>query len=83
MVRRGEMNIFLSGRGRRNVQLNLIYELAVLKPYIEPLLAESRPIRRDSEAERLLRFLGYFLPFCRAGDSLLRSLSGKLFFPTE
>ena len=64
-VRRGEeKNIFPFQEGA-DVMFNsaLIYELAVLKQYAEPLLFA---IERDSpeylEAKRLLKFLDYFLP---------------------
>ena len=42
---------------------SLVYELAALKSYIEPVLAavpNSAP--EYSEAKRLYEFLGYFLP---------------------
>ena len=40
---------------------SLVYELAILKPYIEPLLAEIGPDKREYvEATTLLKFLSYF-----------------------
>ena len=41
----------------------LIYELAVLKQYAEPLLFEiDKDCKEYTEAKRLLKFLDYFLP---------------------
>jgi len=58
----------------------LVYELAVLKTYAEPLLFQ---IPRDSaeyqEAKRLLKFLDYFLPLPTediAQNSLMREFIG-------
>ena len=59
----------------------LIYELAVLKQYVEPLLfGIERDCREYLEAKRLLKFLDYFVwelkaPSCRA-NSLLREFIG-------
>lgn len=64
-VRRGEeKNIFPFQEGA-DVMFNsaLAYELAVIKPYVEPLLfsiGEDEP--EYMEAKRLLKFLAYFLP---------------------
>ena len=58
----------------------LIYELAVLKLYAEPLLfAIDRDSEEYLEAKRLLKFLDYFLPM--PGDmigqnSILREFIG-------
>ena len=42
---------------------SLVYEIAVLKTYVEPLLADvGRDESEFSEAKRLYEFLGYFLP---------------------
>lgn len=64
-VRRGEeKNIFPFQEGA-DVMFNsaLIYELAVLKQYAEPLLfAIERDCPEYPEAKRLLKFLDYFLP---------------------
>ena len=39
----------------------LIYELAVLKKYAEPLLEKISPLQAEySEARRLLNFMAYF-----------------------
>ena len=64
-VRRGEeKNIFPFQEGA-DVMFNsaLIYELAVLKQYAEPLLfAIERDCPEYPEEKRLLKFLDYFLP---------------------
>lgn len=63
-VRRGEEeNIFPFQEGC-DVMFNsaLIYELAVLKQYAEPLLFSVKPDQPEyEEAKRLLKFLDYFL----------------------
>ena len=81
-VRRGEeKNIFPFQEGA-DVMFNsaLIYELAVLKIYAEPLLFS---IEKDCpeylEAKRLLKFLDYFLPLPSDGinqNSILREFIG-------
>ncbi len=64
-VRRGEENHIFPYQETADVMFNsaLIYELAVLKVYAEPLLFG---IERDApeyvEAKRLLKFLDYFVP---------------------
>jgi uridine kinase len=58
----------------------LIYELAVLKQYAEPLLfsvTEEQP--EYTEAKRLLKFLDYFLPMPSENipnQSLIREFIG-------
>lgn len=86
-VRRGEeQNIFpYQEEADAMFNSNLIYELAVLKPYIEPLLAEVEPGCPDySEAERLGRFLSYFLPLSDREvpkNSIIREfIGGNCFF---
>ena len=58
----------------------LIYELAVLKQYAEPLLfAIERDCPEYLEAKRLLKFLDYFVPVPSEGvpfNSLLREFIG-------
>ena len=58
----------------------LIYELAVLKQYAEPLLFSIRPNAKEySEAKRLLKFLDYFLPIpseAIPNSSLIREFIG-------
>ena len=62
----------------------LDYELAVLKPLAEPLLAEVKPFEPEyANARRLLEFLSYFLSapeeLVPAG-SILREYIGKSSF---
>ncbi|MCI8525229.1 MAG: nucleoside kinase [Oscillospiraceae bacterium] len=81
-VRRGEENNIFPFQDSADVIFNsaLIYETALLKPYVQPLLFG---VPRDSEeyleAKRLLKFLNYFLPI-PADDlpktSLLREFIG-------
>ena len=64
-VRRGEENNIFPFQDRADMIFNssLIYETALLKPYVQPLLFG---VPKDSEeyieAKRLLKFLNYFLP---------------------
>lgn len=64
-VRRGEENNIFPFQDSADMVFNssLIYEAALLKPYVQPLLFG---VPRDSEeyleAKRLLKFLNYFLP---------------------
>lgn len=64
-VRRGEENNIFPYQDSADMIFNsaLIYETALLKPYVQPLLFG---VPRDSEeyieAKRLLKFLNYFLP---------------------
>ena len=81
-VRRGEeQNIFPFQEGA-DVMFNsaLIYELAVLKTYAEPLLfAISHDVPEYMEAKRLLKFLDYFLPMASDGigqNSIIREFIG-------
>lgn len=64
-VRRGEEKYIFPYQEEADVMFNssLVYELAVLKTYVEPLLADvGRDEPEFSEAKRLYEFLGYFLP---------------------
>jgi uridine kinase len=64
-VRRGEDRNIFPYQEDADIMFNsaLIYELAVLKPYAEPLLqAIGQEHEEYVEARRLLRFLSYFLP---------------------
>lgn len=81
-VRRGEEKYIFPFQESADVMFNsaLVYELAVLKIYAEPLLFQ---IPRDSkeypEAKRLLKFLDYFLPLPTEGiahNSLVREFVG-------
>lgn len=81
-VRNGEENYIFPFQDSADVIFNsaLLYEIAALKPYVEPLLFG---VPKDSEeyveAKRLLKFLSYFLPL-PADDvpktSLLREFIG-------
>lgn len=81
-VRRGEENNIFPYQEGADVMFNsaLIYELAVLKLYAEPLLFSiSQEDPEYEEAKRLLKFLDYFLPI--PGDdipnnSLIREFIG-------
>lgn len=64
-VRRGEeAHIFPYQDGADVIfNSNLVYETAVLRPYVEPLLFGIQPEEEAyTEARRLLKFLNYFLP---------------------
>jgi len=81
-VRRGEENNIFPFQDSADVIFNsaLIYETALLKPYVQPLLfAVPRDSEEYIEAKRLLKFLNYFLSI-PADDvpttSLLREFIG-------
>lgn len=87
-VRRGEEENIFPYQETADVVLNtaLIYELAVLKPYAEPLLfAVPRDCPEYQEAKRLLKFFDYFL-VAHADDipknSILREFIGGSCFNT-
>ncbi|MDR2928400.1 MAG: hypothetical protein LBV41_09430 [Cytophagaceae bacterium] len=64
-VRRGEELHIFPYQEEADVMFNtaLLYELAVLKPLVEPVLLEVHPVHPEySEASRLLKFLSYFKP---------------------
>ena len=64
-VRRGEEANIFPYQDSADVVFNsaLLYEIALLKPYIEPLLfGVPRDCPEYLEAKRLLKFLSYFLP---------------------
>ena len=85
-VRRGEEKYIFKFREMADVMFNsaLVYELACLKVYAEPLLwGVDRNSPEYLEAKRLLKFLDYFLPV--PGDevpnnSLLREFIGGSIF---
>ena len=85
-VRRGEDENIFRFQERADVMLNsaLVYELACLKVYAEPLLSGiPRESEEFEEAKRLLKFFDYFLPI--PGDdvpnnSLLREFIGGSIF---
>ena len=81
-VRRGEKRHIFPYQEHADVMFNsaLVYELAVLKPLIEPLLLQVEPgSPRRVEAKRLLAFLRWFEP-CGADlipdNSILREFVG-------
>ena len=64
-VRRGEESNIIPFQDSADAVFNsaLIYEIALLKPYIEPLLfGVPKDCPEYLEAKRLLKFLSYFLP---------------------
>ena len=64
-VRRGEEANIFPFQDSADVVFNsaLIYEFALLKPYIEPLLFNvPKDCPEYPEVKRLLKFLSYFLP---------------------
>lgn len=64
-VKRGEEKHIFPYQEEADVMFNtaLLYELAVLKPYAEPILLEVQPNQPEySEAERLLKFFSYIKP---------------------
>jgi len=81
-VRRGEARWIFPYQENADVMFNsaLVYELAVLKPLVEPLLREVEPGTLEYvEARRLLAFLEWFLPYPsdRVPDnSILREFVG-------
>ena len=63
-VRRGEENYIFPYQESADVMFNsaLLYELAVIKPFAEPLLFGIGPECKEYEtAKSLLKFLSYFL----------------------
>lgn len=81
-VRRGEENHIFPYQQSADVMFNsaLIYELAVLKIYAEPLLFSiGRNAPEYTEAKRLLKFLEYFVPMPSdsiPNNSLVREFIG-------
>jgi uridine kinase len=84
-VRRGEKRYIFPHQHNADVFFNsaLVYELAALKPFAEPLLAQVEPdAPQRVEANRLRAFLQWFDPLppdIRAhipGDSILREFMG-------
>ena len=63
-VRRGEENNIFPFQEEADAMFNssLLYELAVLKPYVEPLLfGVDKKSEEYTEAKRLLKFFDYFV----------------------
>ena len=85
-VRRGEKTWIFPFQKEADVAFNsaLDYELAVLRPFAEPLLAEIKPSMPEyAEAVRMQQFLSHFLviPTDRVPPtSVIREFIGKSFF---
>lgn len=81
-VRRGETEFIFPYQENADAMFNsaLVYELAVLKPFVEPLLLQIEPNGLAYvEARRLLAFLQWVLPFeadLVPDNSLLREFIG-------
>lgn len=81
-VRRGEEENIFPFQEEADVMLNsaMIYELAVLKQYAEPLLfGIPKDVSEYVEAKRLLKFLDYFVPVTSENipiNSILREFIG-------
>lgn len=81
-VRRGEEKYIFPFQESADVMFNsaLVYELAVLKTFAEPLLFQiPKDAPEYEEAKRLLKFLDYFLPLPTEGiaqNSLMREFIG-------
>ncbi|AKI97623.1 nucleoside kinase [Kosmotoga pacifica] len=82
-VRNGEEKYIFPYQEQADVMFNsaLIYELAVLKMFAEPLLLQIDNTKPEfSEAKRLLRFIDYFLPVTAMEEipktSILREFIG-------
>jgi uridine kinase len=86
LVRRGEKNWIFPFQEQADLAFNsaLDYELAVLKPLAEPLLAQIKPYDQEyAEAMRLLQFLSNFLEIPRnevPHTSILREFIGASSF---
>ncbi len=85
-VRRGEKTWIFPFQEEADIAFNsaLDYELAVLKPFVEPLLAEVKPYHSQyGEARRMQEFLASFLvapPDLIPPTSILREFIGKSTF---
>ena len=83
-VRRGEDRYIFPFQEKADVMFNsaLVYELAVLKNYAEPLLREITPeFPEHAYAAQLLKFLSYFVPLRDEKDipanSIVREFIGN------
>lgn len=85
-VRRGERRWIFPYQREADVAFNsaLDYELAVLKPFVEPLLKEVKPHHESyGEARRLMQFLDSFIPTRYdpvPPNSILREFIGRSTF---
>jgi uridine kinase len=81
-VRQGEKRWIFPYQEHAGVMFNsaLVYELAVLKPFAEPLLLQVKPRTSEHiEAKRLLSFLEWFVPITPdliPDNSILREFIG-------
>jgi uridine kinase len=81
-VRRGEKRWIFPYQENADAMFNsaLVYELAVLKPFAEPLLLQVKPRTREQiEAKRLLSLLEWFIPVSPdhiPDNSILREFIG-------
>ncbi|MFW6371590.1 MAG: nucleoside kinase [Bacteroidota bacterium] len=82
-VRRGEEKHIFPYQEEADVMFNsaLLYELAVLKPYAEPILLEVQPNQTEySESNRLLKFFSFFNPIQQSDEipptSIIREFLG-------
>ncbi|SFG65752.1 uridine kinase [Desulfotomaculum arcticum] len=88
-VRRGEEKHIFPFQESADIMFNsaLIYEIAVLKGYAEPLLKEvSRDNPEYAMARRLRRFLGYFVPISCEDipyNSIIREFIGDSCFAVK
>lgn len=86
-VRRGEEKHIFPFQEEADIMFNsaLIYEIAVLKAYAEPLLfCIEKDCPEYQEAKRILKFLDYFLPVPSEDiqkNSILREFIGGSCFP--
>ncbi|MGE5379661.1 MAG: nucleoside kinase [Methylocystaceae bacterium] len=85
-VRRGENHNIFPYQEQADTMFNssLVYELAVLKPFVQPLLEQISPEAPEYvTAHRLLKFIEYFLPMSTDGippNSILREFVGGTCF---
>lgn len=85
-VRKGEEQYIFPFQEEADVMFNsaLIYELAVLKQYAEPILfGIDKTLTEYQEAKRLLKFLDYFVGVSSEGvpkNSILREFVGESCF---
>lgn len=80
-VRQGEKQNIFPYQEQAEIMFNsaLAYELAVLKPLVEPLLLQVENMRARIETERLLAFLRWFKPYTASiipSNSILREFIG-------
>jgi uridine kinase len=86
MVRRGEERFIFPFQEEAHIMFNsvLIYELGVLKAFVEPLLLEiPKSLPEYAEAKRILSFTGNFLPIgteAVPANSILREFIGATCF---